>query len=147
MKRLFKKNSLNIERLYNKGLVLTMHAHRSFISRIKIGSGMAVQPMRSRIRLNLSRLILLPTSSLLFWLFLHFDEAKGVQSSAQCSERLRQYLPDYDKGIDTRKFTQDRISQAVQRAKLRDTPPCPAWPKTAGTTVYRLVEKLMQPRC
>lgn len=82
-----------------------------------------------------------------YWLLLHFDEAKGVQSSAQCSERLRQYLPDYDKGIDTRKFTQDRISQAVQRAKLRDTPPCPDWPKTAGTTVYRLVEKLMQPRC
>ena len=82
-----------------------------------------------------------------YWLLLHFDEAKGVQSSAQCSERLRQHLPDYDKGIDTRKFTQDRITDAVQRAKLRDTPPCPAWPKNVGTTVYRLVEKLIQPRC
>ena len=79
-----------------------------------------------------------------YWLLLHFEEGKGVQNSDQCSERLRQYLPDYDKGIDIRKFTQDRSIKAVQRAKLRDNPPCLDWPKSIGTTVYRLVDKLIQ---
>jgi hypothetical protein len=82
-----------------------------------------------------------------YWLLLHFDEAKGVQSSVQCSERLKRHLPDYDKGIDCRKITQDKITDAVKRAKQRDNPPCPDWPKNVGTTVYRLVEKLIQPRC
>ena len=78
-----------------------------------------------------------------YWLLLHFEEGKGVQSSRQCSERLRQHLPYYDKGIDLRKFTPDSISRAVHRAELRDTPPCTDWPRTTGTTVYRLVEQLI----
>ncbi|HSN24595.1 MAG TPA: RloB family protein [Methylomicrobium sp.] len=79
-----------------------------------------------------------------YWLLLHFEDGKGVQSSAQCSERLKQYLPDYNKGICINKFPKENIAEAVRRAKQRDTPPCADWPRTTGTTVYRLVEKLIQ---
>jgi hypothetical protein len=78
-----------------------------------------------------------------YWLLLHFEDGNGVQSSAQCSERLSRNLPDYDKGVDIRKFTQASIGDAVGRAKLRDKPLCADWPRTIGTTVYRLVEKLI----
>lgn len=80
-----------------------------------------------------------------YWLLLHFEEGKGVNTSRKCSERLKLYLKNYDKGIDLRKFTQDSISKAVRRAKLRDTPPCSGWPGMTGTTVYRLVEKFISP--
>lgn len=79
-----------------------------------------------------------------YWLLLHFEDGKGVQSPAQCSERLRQKFPDYDKGIDRLKITQDDIVKAVRRAKERDSPQCTDWPRAVGTTVYRLVEKLIQ---
>jgi len=80
-----------------------------------------------------------------YWLLLHFEDGKGVDTSRKCSERLRRYLKNYDKGIDLRKFTPDSISKAVHQAKLRDTPSCTGWPKTTGTTVYKLVEKFIAP--
>jgi len=80
-----------------------------------------------------------------YWLLLHFEDAT-VSSSRQCSERLERLLPGYDKGIDVRKFTDDRIEAAIERAKTRDTPPCADWPRSFGTTVYRLVERIMLAR-
>lgn len=80
-----------------------------------------------------------------YWLLLHFEDGKGVDTSRKCSERLRRYLKNYDKGIDLRKFTQNSISKAVHQAKRRDTPPCTGWPGITGTTVYRLVEKFIAP--
>ena len=78
-----------------------------------------------------------------YWLLLHFEEGTGIASSQDCSNRLQQYLPDYDKGIDRRKISPQRIHDAIRRAHHRDTPPCIDWPRTLGsTTVYRLVEKL-----
>ena len=44
-----------------------------------------------------------------YWLLLHFEHGKGIGSSRECSDRLKRHLPNYDKGIDTRKFTPDRI--------------------------------------
>ncbi|MCF6178109.1 MAG: hypothetical protein L3J63_01800 [Geopsychrobacter sp.] len=35
------------------------------------------------------------------------------------------------------------VPEAVERASRRDTPPCADWPRTTGTTVYRLVQSLM----
>ncbi|CAK8720517.1 RloB-like protein [Candidatus Electrothrix laxa] len=78
-----------------------------------------------------------------YWLLLHFEDGKGVDTSRKCSERLKRYLKNYDKRIDLRKFTQNSISTAVHQAKLRDTPSCTGWPKTTGTTVYKLVEKFI----
>lgn len=73
-----------------------------------------------------------------------FEDGNGVANSQQCSTRLKQYLPDYDKGIDIRKITTEMIADAVRRAKTRDNPPCQDWPRALGTTVYKLVESIQQ---
>lgn len=77
-----------------------------------------------------------------FWLLLHFEDAAGISSSRNCSVRLERYLPGYDKKIDSRKLY-PLIGDAVTRAERRDTPPCRDWPRTTGTTVYRLIKNLL----
>jgi len=78
-----------------------------------------------------------------YWLLLHFDAGTTANACAQCRQRLRQLVPGYDKGsADMRKF-RDKAPDAVRRAKRADTPRCRDWPRTRGTTVYRLVEKLL----
>ena len=78
-----------------------------------------------------------------YWLLLHFERGTGIESPRKCSDRLKRHLPNYDKGIDGRKFTPDRIKEAIDRAKARDNPPCADWPRALGsTTVYKLVEKI-----
>ncbi len=77
------------------------------------------------------------------WLLLHYEDGKGINSSRSCSERLRKYLPNYDKGIDIRNIAPDMIDAAISRAKMKDIPPCLDWPRRPGTTVYRLVERLI----
>jgi hypothetical protein len=79
-----------------------------------------------------------------YWLLLHFEDGTGINSGPHCTQRLRQYLPDFVKGIDNRKITTAMIDNAIQRAKIRDTPPCQDWPRTIGaTTVYKLVENIL----
>lgn len=79
------------------------------------------------------------------WLLLHFEDGAGLASSRDCSNRLKRHLPGYDKGIDARKITRNRIDEAVRRAELHDNPPCRDWPHTlGGTTVYRLVRNILQ---
>ena len=79
-----------------------------------------------------------------YWLLLHFEDGNDIASSRDCTDRLKRHITDYDKGIDARKFTIERIKQAISRAKLRDNPTCVDWPHSlGGTTIYRLVEKLV----
>lgn len=49
-----------------------------------------------------------------YWLLLHFEDAT-IASSRQCSEKLERHLPKYDKAIDSRKFTKERILNACHR--------------------------------
>lgn len=78
-----------------------------------------------------------------YWLLLHFEDGAGVSSVRELTERLRRWLPDYDKGIDMRKIAREQIEEAIRRAKRRDQPPCPDWPRVFGqTTVYRLIERI-----
>ncbi|MBN1412554.1 MAG: RloB domain-containing protein [Spirochaetales bacterium] len=79
-----------------------------------------------------------------FWLLLHFEDGKGIVTARDCKERLKRYLPNYDKDFDIRKIKDDNINEAVRRAKVRDNPPCTDWPKTVGTTVYRLVDSILK---
>ena len=81
-----------------------------------------------------------------FWLLLHFDDGQGVLSSGDCSRRLKRVLPGYDKGIQQSWFGQAEINRAVSRAQELDNPPTVSWPTTNGTTVYRLVEQLLEGR-
>lgn len=79
-----------------------------------------------------------------YWLLLHFEDGDSIVTSQNCSERLKRYLPDYDKGVDARKITLEHIRNAINRAKQRDNPPCSDWPReVGGTTVYRLVENIL----
>lgn len=78
-----------------------------------------------------------------FWLLLHFEDGTGVGTSRECVARLKRQLPGYQKGpVDVKKFT-DRVAEAIERARRRNTPPCADWPRTCGTTVYRLVQNLI----
>lgn len=80
-----------------------------------------------------------------YWLLLHFEDT-GVASSNDCSEKLSHHLPGYNKGINVRAFSIERVNSAIQRAKARDNPPCTDWPRNTGTTVYRLVERIIDAR-
>ena len=75
-------------------------------------------------------------------LLLHFEDGNDINGSRDCTQRLQKYLPNYDKtGFDTKKI-EPGIPDAVKRASAKDNPRCKTWPKTNGSTVYRLVEKL-----
>ena len=80
-------------------------------------------------------------------LLLHFEDGTNIGSSRECSDRLKNHLPDYDKSLDDRKISPDMIEDAIRRAKIRDNPPCEDWPRTLGsTTVYKLVENILSER-
>lgn len=79
-----------------------------------------------------------------YWLLLHFEDRAGVFNAQDCSERLRRHLPNYDKGINVREITKGMIEEAISRAARRDNPPCIDWPHNIGTTVYRLVQKILE---
>jgi len=79
-----------------------------------------------------------------FWLLLHFEDGKGVNSSQICSQKLKHHLPTYNKGIDVRKISDTMVTNAIKRARQRDTPPCNDWPRITGTTVYKLVENILK---
>ena len=81
-----------------------------------------------------------------FWILLHFEDGNGIASPRDCSERLLRHLPDYDKGIDKSGMPLARIREAIDRARRRDTPRCTDWPQRTGTTVYRLVERILAGR-
>jgi hypothetical protein len=77
------------------------------------------------------------------WLLMHFEDATDAATPRQLAERLNRYLPGYDKGrIATGKLKLG-ITAAIDRARQKDQPSCTDWPRSAGTTVYRLVEKLL----
>ena len=78
-----------------------------------------------------------------YWLLLHFEDGTGIASPQNCIDRLKRHLPDYDKGIGARKITRNMINDAIRRARHRDNPPCNDWPRGCGTTVYRLVENIL----
>lgn len=76
-----------------------------------------------------------------FWLLLHFEDGSGIVSSHDCKVRLTRHLPNYDKSIDVSRL-QSGVQDAVARAKRRDNPRR-SWPQSTGTTVYRLVESIL----
>ncbi len=79
-----------------------------------------------------------------FWLLLHFEDGVGAGSQAECLKRLEGHCGQYDKSnLPVHKFTRNNVRAAVGRAKKKDNPPCKKWPATTGTTVYRLVERIL----
>jgi hypothetical protein len=79
-----------------------------------------------------------------YGLLLHFEDDNSITSSARCDKRLKRHLPDCDKGIDAQEFGREQIRTVLARAKKRDSPPCPDWPRNCGaTTVYKLAERIL----
>jgi RloB-like protein len=79
-----------------------------------------------------------------YWLLLHFQDTNKVSTASDCDQKIMKRLPGYDKHISSQHFSMDSVRKAVERAKRRDTPPCPDWPRKPGTTVYRLVQKILE---
>ncbi len=80
-----------------------------------------------------------------YWLLLHFEDGDGIASAGDCLRRLKKHLPGYDKNLRIESL-RSRVNEAVSRAERKDTPLCPDWPRTTGTTVYRLVKNLVNRR-
>ncbi len=89
-----------------------------------------------------NRGIAISNPSFEYWLLLHFED-RNVSSARDCKRRLELYLPNYRKRIDDDNFSKEQIMEAVERSKTRDDPPWKHWPKDSGSTVYRIVEKLI----
>jgi hypothetical protein len=79
-----------------------------------------------------------------YWLLLHFEDANGVATSEDCDRKLSKHVHGYDKHVSARDFTREKVLAAATRARKRDTPPCADWPRKPGTTVYKLVEKILE---
>jgi hypothetical protein len=82
-----------------------------------------------------------------YWLLLHFEVGSGAPDRDECLTRLRKHMPNYDKGNLDIGLLEPGIADAVARAKKRDTPPTADWPRKTGTTVYRLVGRLLGGGC
>lgn len=78
-----------------------------------------------------------------FWLLLHFENGARVTGSSACLRRLKNHWPDYNENRPDMSRLTAGIADAVRRGKQKDTPPCTDWPRNTGSTVYRLVEKLV----
>lgn len=78
-----------------------------------------------------------------YWLLLHFEDGKGITNSQECLTRLKRHLPNYKKEIDSKKITSELIAKAISRAKQRDVNQFNDFPQMWSTTVYKLVEKII----
>lgn len=77
-----------------------------------------------------------------YWLLLHFEDGGEVAVARECRDRLARHLPQGTKGSLPIDSLKGLVDGAIERAARRDCPPCPDWPRRAGTTVYRLVQAL-----
>lgn len=79
-----------------------------------------------------------------YWLLLHFEDARNIRTARQCADRLQKYIPGYSQGLPPGSINLNQIRQAIERAERRDARPGAASPRTVGTTVYRLVKKILE---
>lgn len=92
------------------------------------------------------------------WLLLHFDDVESedekyavtkdhpYEKTSHFRERLKNLgfsLVD-DKHINDKYYTKQNIENAISRATKLDTPNCSDYPRSLGTTVYKLLEKIVE---
>ncbi|MHB8107041.1 MAG: RloB family protein [Candidatus Cryosericum sp.] len=76
-----------------------------------------------------------------YWLLLHFEDT-GVRNRDDCLEKLKKHLPKYDKHIESRKYSEERVKAAIERARGRDK----SSRRAAGHSgVYLLVSDVLEP--
>lgn len=80
------------------------------------------------------------------WIALHFDKCVGTKTKVECLSALQKFWPDYNKKTDFRGIDGNKVKTAISNGKAKDNPPCSSGkcPQEGITTVYRLVEKIME---
>lgn len=78
-----------------------------------------------------------------YWLLLHFEDGKGLQTAQECLTRLKRHLPNYKKDIDAKKITLELITKAIARAKQRVVNHSNDLPPIWNTSVYKLIERIL----
>ncbi len=82
-----------------------------------------------------------------FWFLLHYKEipkftaTEGVQGN--CIKALRRYYPAYEKNCFNPSILKPLTQRAIKNAKSLDSTREGDWPQNHGSTVYLLVEKLI----
>ncbi|PIE73859.1 MAG: abortive phage resistance protein [Deltaproteobacteria bacterium] len=76
------------------------------------------------------------------WLLFHFQNGSSVTSARNCREKLLRELPNFEKGHVEIKKLEPLVPIAIKHAEQKDNPPCFDWPRSIGSTVYRLVKEL-----
>jgi hypothetical protein len=79
-----------------------------------------------------------------YWLLLHFEDGRGIQTAAECIGKLRQHWPSYAKSIPVNKFSLEAIQTACERSAQR--PPFTSASKHATSEVHLLVGRLLAPK-
>lgn len=79
------------------------------------------------------------------WLLLHFENGNGANTKKKCLDRLNKYIPGFSKKKNKiPRRMMELVPNAIKHAKQKDSPPTRDWPRTAGSTVYRLVENILK---
>ena len=83
-----------------------------------------------------------------FWLLLHFEETPSFSSTIrvqdECIRRLKVYYPNYNKSsYDPGTFI-DEVETAITNAKKLDQSKDKSCLQNHGSTVYRLIEKIIE---
>ena len=82
------------------------------------------------------------------WLLLHHGDASGVETSAHAATALKSADPSYSsrsKQFDAERYTHERVTQAIERARALDTAPTDRWPsRPPATRMYRLATSLLR---
>ncbi len=78
-----------------------------------------------------------------YWLLLHFEDGNKLNSPREVVDKLISTLPNYDKGKVEMEKIFPGVNDAIQRAEIKDNPQTNAWTNTYGSTLYRLVKKLL----
>ncbi|MCE5249681.1 RloB family protein [bacterium] len=83
-----------------------------------------------------------------YWLLLHFEKKPKLKCTIRiqdkCIHLLKNHYPQYDKSTyDPKKFV-DKVKYAIENAKKLDQTRNGLWPENNGSTVYKLMEKLLE---
>jgi hypothetical protein len=80
-----------------------------------------------------------------YWLLLHFEDGNNLETAQDCIDRLRRYLPNYDKDINKKNFTREKIKSAIFRGEKRLDNHCLNRLSNFGsTTVFKLVNQILK---
>ena len=96
---------------------------------------------------NIPRALALSNPKFEFWLLLHFDRNTTCVTARACVDKLKEFLPEYDKHLGCR-FSVEQINSAIAEAERRwGGGDIRIWPRETGrTNVFALCKILLRYR-